>query len=74
MRKESAGVVVRAFSEGVQLAPSLFHFLIFLIFSRENWCGNAFRTPQPNWSQSRLGCGLTLEARSKATHRPTCAW
>ncbi len=66
--KKSAGILVRASSQGgPQLAPSLFRFLIFLIFSGENWCENAFRPPQPTrLLGSRMGCGLTIKARSEA--------
>ena len=74
MIKENAEVGVRASSEGgAQLAPSLFHFLIFLIFSRENWCENAFRIPQPDWStlQTRLWAdsGSALEGHTSADVR-----
>ena len=66
--KERSGVAVRVSSGGgAQLAPSLFHFLIHLIVSRENWCENAFRPQQPTWPlRSRIGCGLTVKARSEA--------
>ncbi len=71
--KKSAGTLVRASSQGgAQLAPSLFHFLIFPIFSRENWGENAFRPPQPTWPlRSRIGCGLTVKARSEAERADT---
>ena len=72
--RESAGVGVRASSAGgTQLAPSLFYFLIFLIFSRENWGENAFRPPQPDWStlQTRLWAdsGSALEGHTSADVR-----
>ena len=66
--QESTRMLVRASSEGdVQRAPSLFQFLIFLIFSRENGGENAFRPRQPTWPlHSRIGYGLTVKARSEA--------
>ena len=74
MMNESAGRLVRGSSEGgAQFSSSLFHFLIFLIFSRENGCENAFRTPQPNWStiQTRLWAdsGSALEGHPSADVR-----
>ncbi len=71
MMKESSRVGVRASSEGgASLAPSLFHFLIFLSFSCENWCESAFRPPRPNWStlQTRLWAhsGSALDGHKSA--------
>ncbi len=55
MMKESARILVRASSEGgAQLAPSLFHFLIFLIFSPENRCESAFNAYPPEQLVSHL--------------------
>ncbi len=77
MMKESAGKPVRASAEGgARFAPSVFHFLIFLIFSRENWCENAFRPPQPNWPtlQTRLWAdsGSALDGHTSVDVRVAC--
>ncbi len=55
MMKESAGKLVRASSEGgAQLAPSLFQFLISLIFSPENRCERAFSAYLPEQRASHV--------------------